>query len=133
MILLYGRVPGGPGGRLQTAVEDLVRPHDLAVVHSTRMLDEHLRHACDAPCLAVFVTERRDELRELLSLSDLLEDVPVFLVVPDRSEETLQLAHRFHPRYIITPDEDASEFAAVLRKKIGAMQSSQQDFHGRPE
>jgi hypothetical protein len=120
-ILLYMRSEGRGWALLRDAIRDAVPSGAISIIRSPHALAAGLRRAEGDPCLVVLFAEERDELRRLFGVNDLLADVPVFLILPDWSKETLKLAHRFRPRFLISRREPLSGFVEVLRKKSTAM------------
>lgn len=68
--------------------------------------------------LVVLIASDTKELRCFGCLQDVLAMAEVFLVIPDEDEETIAMAHRLHPRYLVCADGDLDDLLAVLQKKI---------------
>jgi hypothetical protein len=68
------------------------------------------------PRIVILLAGCRRELDLMLSAAPLLEDFPVILKVPDRCSDTLAVAHRLRPRYLMGPDIDYRELSAVIQK-----------------
>ncbi len=69
--------------------------------------------------VAVFVAASKDEVEALLSINNLIDDLPVILVLPDQGCETVSKGHIFRPRFLTYLDSDFSDILAVL-EKMGA-------------
>lgn len=52
--------------------------------------------------LVVLAPASADELMDLFELNPLLSGIPIILLLPPCSYDTLMLAHRFHPRFVAT-------------------------------
>lgn len=81
-------------------------------------LCQALRRPGERPHLAVLVAASTEDLMGLVSLRDLLQDIPVLLVGPDREEQDLALAHLLRPRFLTFVDSNLAELAAVRAKMI---------------
>jgi hypothetical protein len=66
--------------------------------------------------VAVLTATTDQELEDLLSLQDLLSDIRVILILPDRTPNTISKAHRLSPRFLTYFDSDFEELKAVLHK-----------------
>ena len=69
--------------------------------------------------VAVFVAASKDELDGLLSINNLIDDLPIILVLPDQDCTTVSRGHVLRPRFLTYLDSDFSDILAVL-KKMGA-------------
>lgn len=66
--------------------------------------------------VAVFVSASKDELEALLSINNLIDDLPIILVLPDQDCETVSRGHILRPRFLTYLDSDFSDIVAVLEK-----------------
>lgn len=71
-----------------------------------------------AEAIAILMIKNHQTLEKATALSELLNDVKIILVLPDRSSETIAAAHRFYPRFISYMDGDLNDVFAVLNKMI---------------
>ena len=55
---------------------------------------------------------------EFLLIRDLLADIPVILILPDRKKETIHLGHKLCPRFLSYTDSNFSDVALVLSKMM---------------
>lgn len=68
--------------------------------------------------IAILMINNNQTLVKLTALSELLNDVKIILVLPDRSPDTIAAAHRLYPRFISYMDGDLNDVFAVLGKMI---------------
>jgi hypothetical protein len=68
--------------------------------------------------IAVLVAATGEELGELLAMRDLLADLRLILVLPDRNRETIAAGHRMAPRFISYVDSGIEEVEAVLEQML---------------
>jgi len=57
-------------------------------------------------------------LLKILRIRDLLADVRIVLILPDRRKETIAAGYKLYPRFLTFMDSDPRELAAVLEKMI---------------
>jgi len=68
--------------------------------------------------IAVLIAADNEDLEEILTIKQLLDNVRLILVLPDRLSETVRLGHSLHPRYLSFNDSPASDVVSVLTKMI---------------
>ena len=88
------------------------------VFHSIEDLAQRLREPKENVIIAVLLAGKEDELMEMLAIRDLLFDIPVILILPDRQQETISKGRKLYPRFLTYADGDLSEIAAVLGKML---------------
>lgn len=93
------------------------------IYRSIDKLSSRLCQLDNTPWITVLVTFTRKELSSLLSIRNLLADIPTILFVPDREEETIALGHTFSPRFLSFADRGFEDVIAVLRKILGTRHS----------
>jgi len=105
----------GIGERVST----LVPEERLEVYRSIEELAHGLHRLYDHDTIVLLRARDREELLRIVSLRDLLEGLRVILLLPDREEETISLAHRLRPRFLSNSESDFSDTMSVLQKMIG--------------
>ena len=119
-VLLYSTSKKGPGERLQSVIKAFVPKREIELLGTIQSLSRRLREPKDDKDIGILVAASRDELRELVSVSDLLEDLRIVLVLPDREEETIAKGHTLKPRFLSYADSNFIDVAAVLSKMLAA-------------
>jgi hypothetical protein len=117
-ILFYSSAEGlemGIGARLRR----LVPNENLAVYRSIEELAQELHRLYDRNAIAILQVRDREELLRIISLRELLHGVRVILLIPDREETTISLAHSLRPRFLGSSENDFSDTLSVVRKMIG--------------
>ena len=66
----------------------------------------------------IFVMDRRRDLARLLNLRSFLAGLRLILILPDRSESTVAMAHRLHPRFLSYLDSDFGPVVSVAQRLI---------------
>lgn len=103
------------GASLRTLVPD----ERIEIYHSIEDLANGLLQLLDPDAIVILQAGDRQELLRILSFRDLLQGVRVILLVPDREEETILLAHRLRPRFLGNSENDFSNTMSVVRKMLG--------------
>ena len=117
-LLLFCNDTKGIGRLLREIVETQVQREDLEIYRTIEALSRRLHRPRGTLSLVVLLAASRKTLSELLLLRDLLNDIPVILVLPDRKADTVSKGHRLHPRFACCMDGDFSDVALVLAKMI---------------
>ena len=60
----------------------------------------------------------REDLVDLLSIRNLLDDLRVILLLPNREKETINKGHTLRPRFLTYADSNLLNVAAVLSKML---------------
>jgi hypothetical protein len=68
--------------------------------------------------VALLAATDEKNLGDILSLQRLFLDVPLILLVPNRTAETMALAHRLRPRFLNDVQGDFTAVIEVLRKMV---------------
>ena len=74
--------------------------------------------------IAVLLAHSKKELQSLLSIRDLIADVRVIMVLPDREDDTIKKGFLLYPRLVTYVDGDFVLVAAVLKKMIARINSN---------
>jgi hypothetical protein len=99
---------------LESMSSDLV----LEIHRSVYSLGKRLRRPVkDLVAVILSIAEER-ELLELLSIQDLLWDLPVILIIPAQDKRMIAQAHHFRPRFLTDANGDCSEIVSVLNRML---------------
>ena len=77
-----------------------------------------LRRLLSGITIAVLYAPGAEDFQTLLSIKELLQDVYVLLILPDRKASTLSRGHMLSPRFLTFMDADPSDVGLVLTKMI---------------
>ena len=117
-LLLYATETGGIGKHLQSVIEGLVPEDKTEIYRTIDTLSNRLRRPrCDLE-VAVLLAATKEDLLVLLSISDLLDDLRVILLLPNREKDTIAKGHTLRPRFLTYADSNFSDVAAVLSKML---------------
>jgi len=117
-ILFFATRIDGDAKRLQREVEAVTPSENLEVHRTIDSLVQRFRKRFYHSAVAVLFITGKEELLEILSISDLLSDVRIILVLPDKEKETISKGHSVYPRFLSYADSDFKDVAAVLEKML---------------
>ncbi len=123
-ILLYA--PGNKDSALylQKMIEDQLGMRDCDIYYDIFSLSQALRQPSNAQYIvAVLIAAKKQDLDDLIKVQDLLRDLRVILVLPDREKDTVAKGHSFRPRFLSYSDSDFNDIVAVLEKCLESCSS----------
>lgn len=109
--------------RLRKRIEDVVPLGDFRIGHSIRDLIEEFKRPSDRYRIVVLIAKSIGELEKYLSQKELIDDVPIILVLPDLEKQTLEKGYPLYPRYTINIESDFKVLASVLTKMLRHLHS----------
>ncbi|NVM21185.1 MAG: hypothetical protein HWN68_05340 [Desulfobacterales bacterium] len=121
-VLVYATETERSAQLLQGMIEAIETQVPDVAEEACRTIDsfaERLRTPANRPRIAVLITASREELSEILSIKDLIHNLRIILILPDRKSDTIAQGHTLRPRFLTYADSDFSEVAAVLDKMLG--------------
>jgi len=118
-ILFYSSKRQAPGVSIGASLRTLVPDERVETYTSIEELANRLLHLVDHDAIVILQAGDRQELLRILSLRDVLQGVRVILLVPDREEETISLAHRLRPRFLANSESGFSDTMSVVQKMLG--------------
>jgi len=104
---------------LEREMESLVPKRNREVCRTIETLTLRLRRPTHNLLLALLFTATRRELTSMLSIRDLLSDLRIVLILPDRGKKAVAKGHILRPRFLSYADSDFSDVRAVMAKMIG--------------
>jgi hypothetical protein len=104
--------------RLATAIREAIPAQAIECFTGLESFRERLRKPIDPDSIAVISAMNLDVLRRMQGLGDLLSEVFVVLVIPDRKRETIELAHHLLPRFMSRHQDDFVDLGQVLQKIV---------------
>lgn len=81
-------------------------------------LNSKLRKQRDYPTIILISAKTKRDLKALLEFQDLFKDTSIIIVLPDRDQKNISMAHSFFPRYLTYIDESFDDVKAVLSKMV---------------
>lgn len=117
-LLFYQPTNNGPGEYLREVIHTLVSEEKTEIYATIEDLSFRLRQPMFDVALAILLASSNSDLLDLLLLRDLLLDVRIILILPDRRRDTISIGHSLYPRFLSYVDSDFKDVAAVLDKMM---------------
>lgn len=115
-ILLYSNDKTGVGKKIQGVIKSMVPKIELEIYRTLDGLSDKLRQPRNTFFILVLLVVQREDFWDLMSIRDLLYDIPIILILPDSEKDTVLTAHKFYPRYVTDVSSDFSDVALVVKK-----------------
>lgn len=116
VLLFTAEEPASLRKRMMRQIGSVARGISTEVFTDIDALAKRLRRLPQGVDVAVLHAADDGALLKLVSVRELLEDVRIILVLPDRKKNTVIAGHLFRPRFLTYSDVDFNQVAAVLRK-----------------
>ena len=117
-LLLYATEPQGTGKQLQKVIEELFPENNTEIYRTIDGLSHRLRQPRYDLAVVVLLAASKQDLLDLLSIRDLLDDLRVILLLPNREKDTITKGHTLRPRFLTYADSNFLDVAAVLSKMV---------------
>ena len=107
------------GERLRRIVGSVISGGNLSICRGLGDLSKRLhRHPWEGYGIAVILATNNQELKEFVSLGELLEGLSIILILPHRGIGAISEWHCLYPRFVTYADSDFKDVAAVLGKMV---------------
>jgi hypothetical protein len=117
-IFLYSKVGDPSGNRLNKLIETHLPGVEMAVYRTIDDLSQSLRHPTEDLGVAILLISNQEDLRNILSIRHLFQNVRIILLLPSKETEIVTLAHQLRPRFLTDIYTDLAEITAVLKKML---------------
>ncbi len=111
--------------RLEEEVRRVIPESQIESFKSLDDFRERVRMPIEPDSIAVLSASNREELQQMQLLRELLTEIYVILVIPDRKKSTIELAHLLLPRFLSQIESDFTD----LRKVVDKMYKNSQYRH----
>ena len=105
-VLFFSTVNDCASQGLEALVQATVWPDQLEICCSVKALYQRLRRPRGNLRIAVFNVSSEKELRIIVSLKDLLDDLETILILPDVTMRNAVKAHEIRPRFLVHATSD---------------------------
>ncbi len=117
-LLLYSATKQQAGERIQNIIEGIVPIEDIGICRTIESLSIRLRQFRNDLSLAIILASTQKELVDVVFIRELLDDIPIILILPDRKKETISTGSKLRPRFLGYMDSDFQDVKAVLDKMV---------------
>jgi hypothetical protein len=118
-IFFYGNPGNGITKKIRKVINKLVPKGQIENYHTIKSFSIRLRQFSEESTIALILAINKQELSNILAMQNLLCGIPTILILPDSSDETVSIGHKFRPRYLSYVDSDFNDVSAVLKKMVG--------------
>ena len=118
MLLLYAKAPNGVSQALKTILNDRSPGADLETYASLDGLFDRLHKPRLNLEIGVLAIGNEGELDRLVTIRELLSDMRLVLVLPDKDPHTVAKAHALAPRFITFADAGMAPLVSVVNKMM---------------
>lgn len=116
VLLLDTTQNNGADKSLLEKVRKVVASEQVEMFQSFNTLLRFLTSSVEDREILVLRPASAGELIEFMQIRNLMRDVQILLVAPDREPETIFLVHLLHPRYLAHEDGNFDDLASVLER-----------------
>ncbi len=106
------------GKWLSRVIESAGSRQRLEILRNNNELSRRLRRMPRNIDVAVLFAHSKDQLTELVGLADLLKDIRIILILPNKEKETIAMGHLLRPRFLAYADDDVGIVATVLERML---------------
>jgi hypothetical protein len=124
-LLFYSSGDDQNDKRLAAAVHKVIPKSQIELFQRLDDFRERLRMPVEPDSVAILSASDRKDLQQMRLLRGLLTEIYVVLVIPDRKDSTIRLAHLLLPRFLSQKDSDFTDLKMVLNKMYINSQNSQ--------
>ena len=104
--------------RLDTAIRSVAPGGAIERFVTLEGFRDRLRSIIEPNSIMVLAAVDREELLEMQAFRDMLTEIYIILVLPDRQEDTIKLAHLLRPRFLGQTNDDFTNLSKIVAKMI---------------
>jgi hypothetical protein len=104
--------------RLKAAVQSASLAGAIEHFSSLDDFRDRLRSIIEPNSIMVLAAVDRKELQKMQAFRDMLTEIYIILVLPDRQKSTIRLAHLLRPRFLSVIEDDFVDLNQIVAKMI---------------
>ncbi|HBH86285.1 MAG TPA: hypothetical protein DDY17_01605 [Syntrophaceae bacterium] len=112
--LFYTNSSGKTKKQLQEIIHARMPGEEMEVYRTFDSLSNRLLRPLEGLSVAVLLVSSMEDLSNILTLCNVLWDMRLILILPDRNHETIMKGHQLRPRFLTHADCNPTEVAEVL-------------------
>jgi len=117
-LLFYAKRNDASENRLDKAIRSVAPGGAIERFVSLEDFRERLRRIVEPDSIMVLAAVDRQELLKMQALQEMLTEIFIILVLPDREESTIKLAHHLRPRFLSQIEDDFTDLSQIVAKMI---------------
>jgi hypothetical protein len=118
ILFYYSKPNNGVDEKLQEVIDTIVPQEETEIYRSIEGLSRRLQQPTHNLGIVVLVAGSKEDLLEILSIRDLLNNLRIILILPDREGDTIDKGRALYPRFIGYADGHLMDVAAVLERMV---------------
>jgi hypothetical protein len=115
-IILYSGLASGSEQNLVNSIVEVIPKIKIILCRTIQELNKALLELSSRIIAVVLMISDKDNLDEILTLRDSLNDRRIIIMLPDLSQDAISLSHTLRPRFIASINDDQNEVVSVLIK-----------------
>ena len=115
-VLFYIPTTSKASERMYEVIEMVGLKAVIEIFTNIEDLSWRLRRPANNPSIATLLIRNREDLFELASIRELLSELPLIIILPDRKKANAAIGYSLTPRFLTYADSDFMEVGAVLEK-----------------
>ncbi len=96
--------------------------------HTIKKLSARLSRPVEEKSVVLLIAADRLDLLAVLPMRNLLDDIHVIIILPDREDESVSIGYKLNPSFLTYVNDDLSEVHAILKKLLELTDSGQKDL-----
>jgi hypothetical protein len=117
-LLFYASKNDESENRLDAAIRSVAQGEAVERFVTLEDFRERLRSIVEPNSIMVLAAVDREELSKLQAFREMLTEIYIILVLPDREDDTIKLAHRLKPRFLSQTEDDFSDLSRIVAQMI---------------
>ena len=117
-LLFYASRNDESENRLDAAIRSVSPEETIERFVTLEDFRERLRSIIEPNSIMVLAAVDREELLEMQAFRDMLTEIYIILVLPDREQDTIKLAHLLRPRFLSQTEDDFTDLSRIVAKMI---------------
>ena len=131
-LLIYSTKTGAQENGFSRLLNYCSRRKNLSSTDQSTICPNDFGNRFSTRRIAILLASSREELQDILSIRELLEDTKIILIVPDTNPDTVAKGHTLRPRFLSDCNSDFVDVAAVLGQMIRKLgQNNDTDVHDK--
>jgi hypothetical protein len=131
-LLFYAKRNDASENRLDAAIRSVASGGMIERFVTLDGFRERLRSIIEPNSIMVLAAVDREDLLEMQALRDMLTEIYIILVLPDRQESTIKLAHLLRPRFLSQTKDDFTDLSQIVAKMISSSHGPPGPAAGKP-
>ena len=119
-LLFYSSKNDSNENRLKAAIGSVSLGDAIEHFTSLAGLRDRLRSIVEPNSIMILAAVDRSELLKMQAFRDMLTEIFIILVLPDRNKSTIRLAHLLRPRFISQLGDDFNDLNQIVSKMISS-------------